>query len=171
MRPTDLAARFGDGSTRARKGEGNLRVTKIDDREYQANSGPGYKSHRIVHALDRSTANVGSSRSRTGHASISWAPDTCSTPRPAAGGRPEKAQALHDDHRDAGRLVLPLHVEELQGGIRETQPVSRCVGAHMSGQQVRQKLYAQRRVQAQGVHGQAHRGGPRRQGVRQNAPA
>ena len=88
-------------------------------------------------------------------------PDTRSAPCPAAREGPEKAQAPQGDHRDARRLVIPLHVEELQGGIREAQPVPLRVGVHMSGQQVQQKLYARRRVQAQDVHGQAHRSGPR----------
>lgn len=70
-------------------------------------------------------------------------------PPPAAGKGPEEAQAPQEDHKNAWRHVLPPHVEELQGGVREAQPAPRRAGVRMPGQEVRQKLYARRRVQAQ----------------------
>ena len=59
---------------------------------------------------------------------------------PAAGKGTEKAQAPQEDHRNAGRHVLPPHVEELQGGAREARPDPRRAGVHMPGQEARQKL-------------------------------
>ena len=66
-----------------------------------------------------SATNARGSRSRTGHASTSRAPGTRSAPRPAAGEGPEEAQAPQGDHRDAGHLAFPPHIEELQGSVRK----------------------------------------------------
>ena len=76
------------------------------------------------------------------------------TPPPAAGKGPEEAQAPQEDHGNVGRHVLPPHIEELQGGVREAQPAPRRAGVRMPGQEVRQKLYARLRVQAQAHTGE-----------------